>query len=208
MWLFPLAAGTIALAFAVLLGRQFSERQRPHQAVWTIALVMYAVASLALFLGVLAGWTSAEYRIYWLLGAVLNVPYLAQGEVYLLVHNRAVANSLMALLFVVTVFAAVSIGAAPLNDAALARDLPAGKAVWGPGSFTLHLAQIYAYPTYAFLLGSALWSAWRMRDARELRDRFYGTLGIAVGAAVVAVEVAVGLAPLHDCRTTSSTYMP
>ena len=32
---------------------------------------MYAAASFAMFLGVLDGWTTGEYRVYWLLGAVL-----------------------------------------------------------------------------------------------------------------------------------------
>ena len=36
------------------------------------------------------------------------------------------------------------------------------------------------------LLLGTLWSAWKMRGRPELRDRFYGTLLIALGASVVA----------------------
>ena len=43
--------------------------------MWTIALVMYAGACFAMFLGVLDSWSPMEFRVYWLFGAVLNVPF-------------------------------------------------------------------------------------------------------------------------------------
>jgi hypothetical protein len=36
------------------------------------------------------------------------------------------------------------------------------------------------------LVAGALWSAWRVRGRPELRDRFVGTLLIALGATVIA----------------------
>src|SRR5438445_12435547 len=95
MWVFPLAAAAVALVFAALLGRQFLSRRRPYQLLWAIALLMYASSSLALFLGVLSGWTTAEVRVYCLFGAVLTVPYLAMGEIYLLVKNPIVVNGFL-----------------------------------------------------------------------------------------------------------------
>ena len=69
---------------------------------------------------------------------------------------------------------------------ALGSRLPSGKDAWAADPFVLHMAQIYAYPTYAFLVAGTLWSAWRMRSAPHLRERFVGTLLIAVGATIVA----------------------
>jgi hypothetical protein len=40
------------------------------------------------------------------------------------------------------------------------------------------------------LLLGTLWSAWKMRGRPELRDRFIGTLLIALGATVVAAGAA------------------
>ena len=88
MWAFPLAAAAVALAFAALLGREFLRRRRSYHALWAVALLMYAVASSRSFLGAMNGWTSGEFRVYWALGAVLNVPFLAQGELDLLVRSR------------------------------------------------------------------------------------------------------------------------
>ena len=59
MWVFPLAAALVAIGFAVLLVRSWMARRRPAQLAWAVALLMYAAASLALFLGVVGGWTPA-----------------------------------------------------------------------------------------------------------------------------------------------------
>ena len=39
-------------------------------------------ASLAVAIGALNGWTRLEFEVYWLFGAVLNVPFLAAGELH------------------------------------------------------------------------------------------------------------------------------
>ncbi len=192
MWVFPLAAAAIALVFAALLGRQFIRRRRPYQALWAVALLMYAVASLAMFLGILDGWTTGEYRVYWLLGAVLNVPYLALGELYLLVKRRAVVDGLLVVLLFLTAFATSRVRTASIQMEPLSNDLPLGKEAFGDGTLPYRLAQLYAYPAYVLLIAGCVWSAWRMRGRRDLRDRFTGTLGVAVGATIVAIGSGVG----------------
>lgn len=186
MWGFPLAAAVVALVFAGLLLRQWLERRRPAQLLWAAALLMYAGASFALFLGTLSGWTTAEYRAYWLLGAVLNVPYLAQGELDLLIRGRAVRWPLYVLLAFVTAYTVARVRTAGIDIEALGERLPSGKEVFGDGTPAHRLPQLIAIPAYLVLLGGALWSAWRMRGDRTQRDRFWGTLLIALGATVIA----------------------
>jgi hypothetical protein len=162
--------------------------------MWAAALLMYAGASIALVLGVTgSGWTPTEYRAYWLLGAVLNVPYLAMGELYLLLKRRDVANALFLVLLFATAFAFNRIRTAALVPQALAADLPRGSQVWARDPLVLDLARIYSFPAYLLLIGGTLWSAWRMRGGPRLRNRFLGTLGIAVGATVVAAGSAFAL---------------
>jgi MFS family permease len=193
MAVFPLIAALVALVFAALLLRQFLSRRRPYQLAWALALLMYAAASAALFLGVLSGWTATEYRIYWLFGAVLNVPFLALGEVALLVRNRTVVNAAALLMVFLTAFAFTRIRTATIDASALSTDLPSGKDVFRADPFATDLARLYAFPTYFLLIGGTLWSAWKMRGAPELRDRFLGTLLIALGATVVAAGSAFAL---------------
>jgi hypothetical protein len=83
-WLLPCVAAAASAAFAAAVLRQYAARRRPHQLAWGIALSMFAVASLALTAGVAAGWTPLSFKLYYLFGAVLNVPWLALGTVELL----------------------------------------------------------------------------------------------------------------------------
>jgi hypothetical protein len=187
MWVFPLLAAIVALAFAVALARQFVARRRSYQAIWAVALSMYAVASAAVALGTLGGWTSAEFRVYWALGAVLNVPFLAQGELDLLVRNRYVRSALYVLLAFVTAYTIARVRTAAVDLDALSEDLPSGKDVFGDGSPAHRLPQLVSIPAYVVLVGGAAWSARRMRGRQELADRSRGTLLIALGATIVAV---------------------
>jgi hypothetical protein len=186
MWVFPLLAALIALSFAGLLMRQWLARRRTYQAIWAVALLMYAVACFEVFLGGLGGWTSGEFRLYWLLGAVLNVPFLALGELELLVKHRGVRTVMYVITVFVTAYAIARVRTAGIHSAALAEDLPSGKEVFGDGTAAHRLPQLTSIPAYAILVGGAVWSAMRMRGRIELRDRFMGTLLIALGATVIA----------------------
>lgn len=186
MWIFPLAAAAIAAIFAVMLARSWLERRRDHQMAWAIALAMYAAASAVVALGALRGWTSTGFEVFWLFGAVLNVPFLAGGEIQLLVPRRDVATVVWLVLASLTIAVLLVMRNATYDVAALGEQLPSGKHVFGDGSPAHRLPQLISIPSYLILVGGALWSAWRMRGRPELRDRFVGTLLIALGATVIA----------------------
>jgi len=213
---FPLAAALVAVAFAVLVAREFLRRRRPYLAYWTIALLMFAAASFAAFLGILNGWDTRLYATYWLFGAVLNVPFLAAGEVLLLFRSKGVEIAVLIVMVFITAFAFNAVRSADMRGVALqCRDLPLGKAVFssrpanvehqqgaisfvdcedelGDAQLAYRLAQYLSYPAYVILVAGAIWSAIRMRGRPELRNRFLGTLGIAVGATLVAIGSGVG----------------
>jgi hypothetical protein len=189
---FPLAAGAIAAVFGAMLIRRFADRRRPHEGVWAAALLMFAAASFAMFLGVVRGWQSSDFRVYWLFGAILNVPFLAQGEVYLLVRSRRAGHLVFACVLALAVFAAWKVSTATIDPVPLTKTLPLGKEVFGDGSAPYRLSQLYAFPAYFFLLGGSVWSALKMKGRPELRNRTAGAVGIALGATVVAVGSGVG----------------
>jgi len=186
VWVFPLSAALVATAFAIALGRRFVARRHSYEAFWAVALLMYAGASLAVVFGTASGWTSGEFRVYWVLGAVLNVPFLAQGELDLLIRSRTARWALYVLLAFITAYTIAVVRTADINASALTQDLPSGKEVFGDGTAAHRLPQLIAIPAYLILVGGALWSAWRMRGRPELRERFWGTLIIALGATVIA----------------------
>jgi hypothetical protein len=189
---FPLGAAIIATVFGARLLTRYAKRRRPYEGVWAVALLMYAAASFAMFLGVVRGWTPADYRVYWLLGAVLNVPYLFAGEVFLLT-GRAVARGFLILLVAATAIAVPVVSNADLRPGALANRLPLGKDVFLRAT-PYRLAQFYSIPAYFLLLGALVWSVWKMRGRPELRDRAVGTFAIAMGATLVAIGSGIGAA--------------
>ena len=191
---FPVGAAVIAYVFCFSLVRRFARRPRPYLLVWAAALLMFALASQFMAHGVVRGWTALDFRMYWLWGAVLNVPFLLQGEVYLLARRKAWAHVMMVVLVGAAVFAAWKVSVAPIHRAALNAALPLGKDVFGSGTLPHRMAQYYALPAYFLLLGGLVWSGWQMKGRPELRGRTAGTLGIAIGATIVAVGSGIGAA--------------
>ncbi|MEA2522707.1 MAG: hypothetical protein QOI81_2353 [Actinomycetota bacterium] len=186
MWVFPAIAAAIAAVFAGLLVRQFARRKRSYQLLWAISLVMYAVASIAVALGAQGHWSHGVYAVFWTLGAVLNVPFLAAGELQLLVRNKTFNLAVDLVLVVIVAYSVATVRGASFDGVALLRDLPSGKDVFGGGSAAHRLPQLVSYPSYFILVIGTLWSAWKMRGRPELKDRFTGTLWIALGATVIA----------------------
>ncbi len=200
--IFPLVAAGVAGVFCAALLRRYLANRRPYQLIWAKAMAMYAVASVVLFVGATFGWNAWWFGAYWLFGAVLTVPFLAGGELVLLARRRGVAGATWVALVVLAVVAVVVVlGAvrqvptgfmkvpfrADFRFGPWTRDLPRGADVFGGSSAgAVVIARVYSYSAYAFLLLGTLWSAWKMRGAPELRDRFWGTLLIALGATIVA----------------------
>jgi hypothetical protein len=190
MWVFPLAATVVAGVFAVRLGQQYLSRRGQAQLLWSIAMAMFAIASAAVTIGVASGWTSTLYGVYWALGAVLNVAFLAGGEILLLFRAPWVRWAVWLTLIFATAYTVGVLANAEMATDALSAELPRGIKVFGDGTQAHRLAQLVAYPAYVILLLGTLWSAWRMRGRPELKDRFLGTLLIAIGATVVAAGAA------------------
>src|SRR3954447_9031110 len=126
------SATLLASAFAFLTLERYLARHRRHELMWTISLAMFALGSLGLWLGAAIGWSEWTFKAFYLFGAILNVPFLALGTVYLLADRRtgditAAAVSLLA------AFAAGIVVAAPIVGAIDADLLPQGSAVFGVG---------------------------------------------------------------------------
>jgi hypothetical protein len=186
MWVFPLAAAVVAFVFAAALARRFAQTRRIYLAMWCGALLMYTAASAAVAAGAVVGWSRTLFELYWILGAVLNVPLLAAGEVHLLRRNAVLDVAIWVVLAFVFAYTIAVTRGAPMDAAALAERLPSGKDVFGDGSAAFQLPQLISIPSYLILVAGAAWSAWRMRGRPELRNRFIGTLLVAAGATITA----------------------
>jgi hypothetical protein len=183
-WLLPCVAAVASAAFATAVLRQYAARRRPYQLAWGIALSMFAAASLALTVGVAAGWTPLTFKLYYLFGAVLNVPWLALGTVELLA-GRTTRRLYAAGLAAFTVLSVVLVALARITPADLAgRLLPEGKEFL-PVAVRV-LAVVGNTVGTVIVVGGAVTSGLAMRARRDLRPRFEGNLLIALGVLLAA----------------------
>lgn len=79
-------AGTL---FSADLWLNHARRPRPHVAAYGVGMTMFALATWALFLGVTFGWNGPVYRTFFLFGAILNIPFLALGSMFLVVGQKS-----------------------------------------------------------------------------------------------------------------------
>lgn len=160
-------ATAVAALFAETALARWTQRRSPHLSAWAIALALFALASALLALGTSNGWDRGTFRAFYLLGAVLNVPWLALGSVALLL-GPAVARRVRWFLVFFSGLATGVLLSAPVEGIE-GTDIPVGKEVLG--SLPRVLAVIGSGLGATAILAGALWSAWWYARDRHQADR-------------------------------------
>jgi hypothetical protein len=189
------AATLLALAFACSTFERWLDRRRRHELAWTISLLMFAAASAALWLGATIGWDAPTFRCFFLFGAILNVPWLAMGSVYLLYGQRK-GDPLAAGLALLSAFAVGVMTVAPLKGPIPEHDLPQGKEVFGV--LPRVLAGVCSGVAAIVVFALAMLSAYRLVRGRRRSARAStvaapgrlaaGNLLIAAGTVVLSLS--------------------
>ncbi|HEY4377583.1 MAG TPA: hypothetical protein VGM93_10505, partial [Acidimicrobiales bacterium] len=159
-------------------------RRRPHEAVWSISLFLFAAGSLALLAATGLGWDQWSFRAFYLFGGILNVPFLALGTVYLLAGEQVGRRATQAVV-VLAAFATGVILMAPLHGRIDPHAFPDGKDHFGV--LPRVLAGVGSGVAATVIIAGALWSAWRL-----LRHRTSGGAVSAGRLAAANVLIAVG----------------
>ncbi len=81
--LLAFGAALLALRLGGALAGRWRARRRPELAVWSAALVCYAVATGALAWGAAGGWSEPAFRVYYLFGGLLTAALLGLGSALL-----------------------------------------------------------------------------------------------------------------------------
>jgi hypothetical protein len=176
------AAMLISLAFALSTLERWLDRRKPHEAAWTAALFLFAAASASLLLGVALGWNGLWFRLFYLFGAIINVPYLALGTIFLL-GGRSWGRPATAAVHAFAAFSAGVIAVAPLR-APIPRDtLPQGSDVFG--ALPRVLAAGGSGIAATIIVCGALWSAARLARPAATRRLACANGLIAAGTLVL-----------------------
>ena len=181
MILVPLVTAIVATIFALWVFSGWLRRRVPYRLAWAIGLALFAIAALAGYSHRAGGGTATEYATFYLFGALLNVPWLALGTIYLLVPQRLSRWALLAvtLLTLASIFA---VATTPVNAQAVA-DTGRG---YPDGSLPRVLALVSNAAGSLVLIGGALWSAWRFWRTRTRPRRALANVLIAAGVFIVA----------------------
>ncbi|HEY8864954.1 MAG TPA: hypothetical protein VIO37_12425 [Candidatus Dormibacteraeota bacterium] len=181
MFVIPLIAGAVGGAFAAVVGRQYLNRRKPYQAIWAVALAMFAAAALFETAGQAFGWSDGSYKGYYLFGGLLNVGWLGLGSLMLITSPRVgrIATIVMIVISVLCLFAVI---AAHTNGTLLKAQVPPRGAIDVPSILPL----ITNLGGSLLLIGGAAWSAWRAARAGAPRSRVVGLAVLAAGAFIVA----------------------
>jgi hypothetical protein len=176
------AATLLALAFALCTFERWLDRRRPHELAWTGALLLFAAGSAALWAGASLGWGEVSFRLFYLFGAVIDVPFLALGTVLLLAPARTGRIATWG----VALFAAFSTGVvltAPIRAMIDATVLPQGSDVFG--ALPRVLAAVGSAAGALVVAGGAVWSAVQVRRRQGPARLAAGNLLIFAGTVVL-----------------------
>ena len=158
------AASLVAVAFCLSTLDRWLRRRRPHELAWTVSLALFALGSLALWWAESAGWGLGSFRVFYLAGAVLNVPWLALGTVYLLA-GEGVGHRVRWWLVFLSGLTVGIVGFAPTKTGVSGGELPTGKDVFGVAPRVL--AAVGSGVAALVIIVGALWSAWRVARGRN-----------------------------------------
>lgn len=198
-----LAAGAtlVAIGFGLATLDRWLRRRRAHELAWTISFAIFAVGGLALWWAESHGWNTPTFRVFFLAGAVLNVPWLGLGTVYLL-FGQAWGHRVRAWLIWFSGLATGIILSAPTKIAVEGGELPQGSEVFGLAPRLL--AGIGSAVPATLIIAGALWSAYRVlrgkvpalhadahRSVALPRRLAIGNVLIAIGSIVLSLSGAL-----------------
>ncbi len=173
-------ATLVGLAFALSTYERWLAKRRNHELAWATSLSMFAIAAFALALGAQMGWNPLLFKVFYLFGAILNVPFLALGTVYL--HwGKSIGNKVAAAIILLSFFAAGVLIAAPITHALPIHQLAQGSKVFG--ALPRVFAGVGSGAGALVVFGGAIYSFVRTQTARFRVSNALIAIGTAITGA-------------------------
>ena len=172
-------ASVIALAFSLaLLDRWLRSNRSPssiptagktrskHLLAWFVSMAAFVVASVALWAGAAFGWEVATFRVFYLFGAILSVPPLALGTLYLL-GNEKTADRIAVAVAALSLFAVGVLAAAPTTGGLSVIGLPRGADVFS--GLPRLLAAFASIAGTLVVIAGAIWTLQQNKKRQHAR---------------------------------------
>ena len=176
----PIASTLVAAAFTWTLHRRWREKPSARYLLWwMIGSALYGLGTLTEALTTLFGWSEPVFRTWYIAGALLGGAPLATGTVYLLMSRRLADRFAVALVTYVAIASSFVLVSPLYTELVDGRRLSGEVLAWSWVRLFSPLVNLYAV---VFLIGGAIWSAWRYWKRGDASTRVLGNIVIAVGA--------------------------
>ncbi len=145
---------------------------------WMLGVGFYIAGTITESINTLAGFSVANFKAWYITGALLGGAPLAQGTVYLLC-KRKFANTTAIMLTIVIVCTAILVLLSPVFIERVTEGRLAGTILgWTFIRYITPFINIYAF---IFLVGGAVFSAIKYSKNKDFKKKFVGNLWIAAG---------------------------
>jgi hypothetical protein len=176
----PLLSTIVAVAFTLTLYRRWKQNPSARYLMWwTIGIAMYGIGTLMESLTTIFGWSEAVFRGWYISGALLGAAPLATGTVYLIMPKRKADRVATALVTYIAIASAFVLATPIISELVEPNRLSGEVMAWTWVRLFSPLANLYAL---VFLVGGAIWSAWKYWKVGDASSRVLGNIYIAVGA--------------------------
>lgn len=176
----PLFSTIISAYFSIIiLKRYFQKREAKHLLWWGIGVIAYGAGTLVESINTIFGWNEIIFKSWYILGALLGGAPLALGSLYLLAGKKT-GDVFTKLLIVTVTITALFVIFSPIKYNLVETSILNSKVLeWQQIRMVSPFINSFAA---IFLIGGAIYSAFRYFSNRENINRAVGNLFIAVGA--------------------------
>ena len=174
----PIATTIFGLFFFRILFNHWKRNKNSlHVFWWMLGVLCYIAGTISESVNTLAGFSIANFKVWYVTGALLGGAPLAQGTVYLL-FKRKTANVLTVILTIFIITSALLVILSPINTEFITGRLTGKLLGWKFIRYMTPFINLYAF---IFLVGGAVFSAIKYAKNIQYKKRFTGNLLIAVG---------------------------
>jgi hypothetical protein len=174
----PIFTTLLSVYFFIEIFKHYSSKRKQYLLWWMLGVVTFGLGTLSESLHALVGYKELNLRFWYIIGALLGGFPLAQGTVYLLFSKKFADRT--AFFFVsYIIVAAIFVMLVPISIPEDFDGRLTGKVFeWNWVRLFSPLINIYAF---LFLVGGAIYSAYKYFKMKNLQYRVYGNAAIALG---------------------------
>lgn len=174
----PILTTVFSVYFFIKIYTHYKERKTLYLLWWTIGVVTFGLGTLAESVHAIFGWNEINLRYWYIVGALLGGFPLAQGSVYLLMPKKFghfTSFIFVTLIGIASIFVILTPIEIPSN---FNFKLTGSVFEWTWVRLFSPFINIYAF---VFLVGGAIFSAYRYYGKADKNKLFQGNIFIALG---------------------------